>query len=679
MAMRTMRERMKPILWIAIIGFLGTIVFAWGMNFITGGGCQQTLTVLRVNGEEVPWHEYYQLFEGLFRFKVAQEKNRLGSFYDPSVEPILREQSSTEAIELLIEDYVVRQKAAEWGLHITDYEISQTIERVPYFADSHGVFDRRLYEGFLTEQGTTDEEYRKTLGRQLLVEKVHSIIFDAVYVPEPAVRAEFLGSNQFASADFAKISPGDFIGDIEITEREARGYYEAHTADFLAPARAVVDYIAIGFDDLYAKVELSPESLRAYYEEVKDDEAAAGRIHARHILFPTPPEADPELVAGAKASAQRVIERLAAGEDFADIFDELARSSNGVITEDLGFFSPGEMVPEFEQAAYALAVGETSPEPVRTQFGWHVIKRESDVPTFEEIADELENRLRMDQAMRASDQFYQTLARALAEGSGLEEAAALVPDTEVRRAGPFASDAIIIDPYIGHFDLFRDAAFALAPGQVSNILPRPHEDPTDPDAPFKRDLYVLRVAERIDSKPYPFEEVRGRVEAQVLNRKAEELAEGFAGELLVRAREVGLDSAAGEAGFAVVSADQITRNGDVPGLGSAPVAARTAFELSPGELSDVIHDRNAFYIVRGTDVTEPSPGAYGQRLEELRRDMILASKNSFYRAWVDSLVAEAEVENHLDEILEEFARRREEAEQAAREQEGEREQADYGY
>ena len=67
------------------------------------------------------------------------------------------------------------------------------------------------------------------------------------------------------------------------------------------------------------------------------------------------------------------------------------------------------------------------------------------------------------------------------------------------------------------------------------------------------------------------------------------------------------------------------------------------------------------------------------RLESLRRDMIMVVKNSFYRAWVDSLVAQAEVENHLDEILAEIAQRHAEAERAAQEQEREQETADYGY
>jgi hypothetical protein len=187
------------------------------------------------------------------------------------------------------------------------------------------------------------------------------------------------------------------------------------------------------------------------------------------------------------------------------------------------------------------------------------------------------------------------------------------------------------------------------------------------------------VVERTPEKPYPFEDIRGRVEAKVLNQKAWDMAEKHAGELETLATQVGLDRAAGEMGDKVISADQITRQGNIPGVGTAPVAARTAFELKPDELSGVVRDRDGFYIVRGRNVSEPSPLAYGSRLEGLRGDMIMVVKNSFYRAWVDSLVAKAEVENHLEEILADIAQRHAEAEQAAQEKEGDRNAANYGY
>jgi peptidyl-prolyl cis-trans isomerase C len=124
-------------------------------------------------------------------------------------------------------------------------------------------------------------------------------------------------------------------------------------------------------------------------EEVKaryDKEVAAlperREVHARHILVAT------------KEEAEAVIKDLDAGKDFAAIAKEKTNDPSGADNGgDLGFFGEGQMVPEFEKAAFALANGTYTKEPVQTQFGWHVIKREEDrvtpPPAFGDVKDQV--------------------------------------------------------------------------------------------------------------------------------------------------------------------------------------------------------------------------------------------------------------------------------------------------
>lgn len=121
-------------------------------------------------------------------------------------------------------------------------------------------------------------------------------------------------------------------------------------------------------------------------EEVKaryDKEVAAAEprqeIHARHILLKT------------KEDAQAVIAELDAGKDFVELAKEKSTGPSAAQGGDLGFFGQGQMVPEFEQAAFALATGQYTKEPVQTQFGWHVIKKEEEraaqPPAFDAVKD----------------------------------------------------------------------------------------------------------------------------------------------------------------------------------------------------------------------------------------------------------------------------------------------------
>ncbi len=148
--------------------------------------------------------------------------------------------------------------------------------------------------------------------------------------------------------------------------------------------------------------------LRKYYEEHKAD---FEQVHARHILIRakgSPAPADPgkkDLTEEeALAKAQDLRKKIVAGADFAQIAaqesDDGSKSAGG----DLSFFKRGQMVPPFEQAAFALKVGEIS-EPVKTPFGYHLIKvEEKRVQSFEDARPEIEKRLGTNRSKAALDE-----------------------------------------------------------------------------------------------------------------------------------------------------------------------------------------------------------------------------------------------------------------------------------
>ena len=127
-----------------------------------------------------------------------------------------------------------------------------------------------------------------------------------------------------------------------------------------------------------AKAATTEEAERKAYDEAAKAEPPQQEIHARHILLPTEEE------------AKKALARVKGGEDFAKVATELSKdpSGNG---GDLGWFTKDRMVPEFSDAAFKLKEGEIS-EPVKTQFGWHIIKiegvRTKSFPPFEQVKDQ---------------------------------------------------------------------------------------------------------------------------------------------------------------------------------------------------------------------------------------------------------------------------------------------------
>jgi peptidyl-prolyl cis-trans isomerase C len=125
----------------------------------------------------------------------------------------------------------------------------------------------------------------------------------------------------------------------------------------------------------------SEDKLHALYEEKKaEDGFAYEEVHTRHILLKEEDE------------AKAVIEQLDGGADFAEVAKEHSIGPSAPAGGDLGYITREQVVPAFGDAAFALAAGETSKEPVQTQFGWHVIgvvDRRNVEPTFEETEPQL--------------------------------------------------------------------------------------------------------------------------------------------------------------------------------------------------------------------------------------------------------------------------------------------------
>lgn len=144
-------------------------------------------------------------------------------------------------------------------------------------------------------------------------------------------------------------------------------------------------FLASMFLDGIASEDITEDEIAAEYDAVFGSAEPVTELNASHILVET------------EAEAEALISQLAEGADFAELAQEFSTGPSGPNGGQLGWFSAGMMVPAFEEAAFALDVGEVSP-PVETQFGWHVLvlndTREQAAPSLDEVRDEIVESLR---------------------------------------------------------------------------------------------------------------------------------------------------------------------------------------------------------------------------------------------------------------------------------------------
>ena len=172
----------------------------------------------------------------------------------------------------------------------------------------------------------------------------------------------------------------DYLIDLKLVARKAEADKAVDQADFARRMAYYRDKIIMeGALGSLGKQTNSDESLRKIYEDVAKAQKPEAEIHARHILVPT------------EAEARTALKRVQSGEDFAKVAKDVSKDP-GSEGGDLGWFTKEQMVPEFAEAAFNLKPGQLS-EPVKSQFGWHVIRleerRDKPFPAFETVREQV--------------------------------------------------------------------------------------------------------------------------------------------------------------------------------------------------------------------------------------------------------------------------------------------------
>lgn len=160
---------------------------------------------------------------------------------------------------------------------------------------------------------------------------------------------------------------------------------------------------------------ISEDALKKRYDKMVAGLSKNEEVHARHILLKTEDE------------AKAVIEELGKGGDFAELAKKKSTGPSGPNGGDLGFFGKGQMVPAFEKAAFALSKGEVGADPIKTQFGFHVIKvedrRKAEVPGYDSVVEQLRNEISQERGSAYVDKLREgaKVTRFTLDGKPLED------------------------------------------------------------------------------------------------------------------------------------------------------------------------------------------------------------------------------------------------------------------
>jgi len=194
--------------------------------------------------------------------------------------------------------------------------------------------------------------------------------------------------DQYKQVPFEGIYPGlvDSLIDARLATADARSKNMSEDKEFKQQmARVERQLLQRVMLSRVIKEYVTEDAVKARYDAAAKELTGAEQVSARHILLKT------------EDDAKAVIAEVDKGGDFAELAKTKSTGPSAATGGDLGFFGKGQMVPAFEKVAFSMKKGEHTKTPVKSQFGWHVIKvegrKKQDVPTFEEMAPKLRNEL----------------------------------------------------------------------------------------------------------------------------------------------------------------------------------------------------------------------------------------------------------------------------------------------
>ena len=505
------RDKFTGVIAILVIGAIAvTLVISFG-NMDQGAAVGNYAA--EVNGEEIGM----QLYQRAFQTQLARQQEALRG----DLPEELQRQIKQNALDGLIQNRVVAQYVREAGYRVADQRVAQAIVAQPIFQVG-GRFSQESYIAVLASQGLTPEFFEQEQRAQMQIAQLESGILSSDFFTPSEYRRYIELLAEERSATLLMINPLELAETLELEEGEALAYYEANPGPFTLPESVTLEYVRIQPEDVDEQISIAEQDIRDYYDANADLYVAEDQRQSRHILIAVSEEMPED---DARALAEDLYQRIEAGEDFAALAREFSDDPvSGELGGDLGWASRGDFVGPFEEALFALDIGEVS-TPVRTEFGYHVIRLEDiqagSLRTYEDVREELVVELRQ---QAATDRYYE-LAEQI-DDLALENPASLQPiqaatGIDIQRIENFTRAGG--EPLGFQPEVIR-AAFSLAvleDGENSPLI-----ELNDGSA------VVLRVEEYREATVQPFESVADQAAEAALALRATQSARDRGTEML---------------------------------------------------------------------------------------------------------------------------------------------------
>ncbi|MBI5022212.1 MAG: peptidylprolyl isomerase [Ignavibacteriales bacterium] len=696
--MTQIRERLATFFSIFAGVFVIYIVLDWGMD-ITGRKQSrmqiESQEIGKINERAITSKEFAEMF----RKAVDNQKAQTGTEPDENQQQSIRDQIWQQLVEETLYDEqiaklgikITDQEIVDW---VKGEQPPEFLTR--QFTDSTGQFNRQAYDATIMDPKNKGImiQIEELLRRQRQREKLQSIITASVNVSENDVYQKFSDQNIKYDADYAFFDPNTLIPDneISVSDDDLRNYFNEHSEDYKVEATRKLKYVifnevpsttdtndviaelqdiikraqaGVDFDTLknmynetnvtesfVAHGQMSAEKENALFQAkvgdivgpVKDFDGfhlmkvtafQPGKnefIHASHILI----KIENNDSAAAFAKAKNLFNDIKNGKNFAQIAKDNSQDpGSGSRGGDVGWFSKGKMVKQFETAAFKAKVGELL-APIKSDFGYHIIKvhaRDNREVKFSDIHMQIRisSRTRTNISQQAQDFAY------LAQEGDFEKEAQQ-SKLNVLETSSFQKDGGISG--IGMNSTVNKFAFSNKVGTVSPLFS------------VTNGYGVFKITEVKEAGIRPFDEVKTVVESRLKRDKKLEKVKLIAAETRKSISQTDSLQKLSQMNpkINVQHLTSFSLSGYIPGIGRDLGFFGGISQLNTGDLSQPIESQRGVYLIKLINKSAFDSTVYTSQRPMLRNQLLSERRNRFFSQWIEQLKKNADIVDNRDKF-----------------------------
>ncbi len=595
--MTQLRQKTAVILWFVILAFVALIVVEWGADYSRTSHTSGADNVGVINGQAIGAQEFQTALKNVARQQSREQRQDQGALV-------------RQVWDAMVRDRVLGQEMDRLGIQVTDKEVAYLTRMQPPQAvrdlevfQTNGQFDQAKYTQFMGDpanlQNPTNKAFvmqvESMVTDQFRTYKLQRLVTESVQVTPAEVREAFAEQQEKVQVEYL-FAPAAAVaeGAVEVTDAEIEAYYSEHESEYHHPEQIRINYVSL------PKVASAQDTLDTATEIAK------------------------------------VRDEIAGGADFAEMAsvtsDDPGSASRG---GELGTFARGQMVREFDDVAFSLPEGGVS-APVLTRFGWHVIKVDRHITSPAGDSVSARHILLRFKPSRKTEEDLRAKAeelRRLAESQGLSQAAAAA-GLEVRDSGWLRQGSSVAGLGEGTTWVVN----SLLEKQVGEVS-RVDEN--------ENGVWVGQLAEKRGEGVTPLAEARSQIERQVRNRKRAEAAGQKLAGIRGQAQAAGFEAAGKAVGLEMHQAGPFSRAESVPGIGRRNAFTAAAFQLQPGQVSDVVVvPQRGAYLIRVIARTPVDDSRFEASKQQVAAQLRRQRQEEVLNNWFAQLYKQSKIEDY---------------------------------